>query len=115
NDNPDAPVGVVGIVLSVDRSSWGDQEGTLSSGGVSITDQDDDFSQTYVSGGLALIVPVSSRITLRGGVSRISGKTEDTDYVEELGANLSLEETQKAWSFGASMTIWLGEPSRSSQ
>lgn len=111
-DNPDAPVGMVGIVLSADRSTWGGQEGELESLGVTITDQDTDFRQRFASGGLSLIVPVSTRVTLRGGISRTWAKTTDTDFVPDLGADLSLEERMDAWSVGGSVTLWLGNPRR---
>jgi hypothetical protein len=71
-----------------------------------LVEPNDDFEQDFSNYGVEVIAPVANRLTLRGTVARGAITARDAGFVDF--TFFEIEETQKAWQFHVSATVWIG-------
>jgi len=113
DENPDAPVGVVGLEVFANRVLWEDYQLTLGAGmpGATIL-PNGAIRQEIVGVGANMIVPATSYMTIRVGAMRAGSTTEDEVVAEPSGAIVQIEENMQAWHLAGSVTFWFGSPTR---
>ncbi len=112
DENPDGPVGLVGLEVYANRAIWRDSELTIATGFSTTIIPNETVEQTVIVGGANLIVPVVPRVTVRVGVARLSSKWIDRRVAQPSGSIVALKETMNGWGMEGSVTFWLGSPSR---
>ncbi|GJM43877.1 MAG: hypothetical protein DHS20C21_07190 [Gemmatimonadota bacterium] len=106
DDNPEAPVGVVGLEVFANRTLWKESERVVGA----TPYPNEVFEQKLVAVGANLIVPTTPYLTIRVGAARTGSTTRDE--IVSSGAYVPLKETMQAWSMAASLTFWIGSPAK---